>query len=89
MLIGVFMNMRNSYPYTHRPAFPTDLAVKIARKASIMASRLEEQATRAMVRDAQRALDRGVPADTIAREMGLPAGPATQGEGQKSEGSES
>ncbi|MNF01671.1 hypothetical protein D3C80_2006930 [compost metagenome] len=44
----------------------------IARKASIMASRLEDQAIRTMVRDAQRALDRGVKAEEIAREMELP-----------------
>ena len=80
---------KRDYSRPPRAPFPRALAAGIARKASIMASRLEEQATRAMVRDAQRALDRGVPADTIAREMGLPAGPATQGESQKSEGSES
>ena len=80
---------QNDYSRPPRTPFPRALAAGIARKASIMASRLEEQATRTMARDAQRALDRGVPADTIAREMGLPAGPTTQGEGQKSGGSES
>ena len=80
---------RDDYARPQRAPFPAALATMIARKASIMASRLEEQATRTMARDAQRALDRGVPADTIAREMGLPAGPTTQGEGQKSGGSES
>ena len=81
--------MKKDYTRPKRAPFPRALAAGIARKASIMASRLEEQATRAMVRDAQRALDRGVPADTIAREMGLPAGPATQGEDQNSGDSES
>lgn len=55
----------------HKP-FPTALATMIARKASIMAARLEDQAVRSMVRDAQRALDRGMSADVIAREMELP-----------------
>ena len=55
----------------HKP-FPTALATMIARKASIMAARLEDQAIRSMVRDAQRALDRGIGVDAIAREMALP-----------------
>lgn len=55
----------------HKP-FPTALATMIARKASIMAARLEDQAVRSMVRDAQRALDRGISADVIARDMELP-----------------
>ncbi|PBJ10367.1 hypothetical protein [Pseudomonas sp. ACN5] len=63
-----------AYDYTRpqRAPFPTELATMIARKASIMASRLEDQAIRTMVRDAQRALDRGVKAEEIAREMELP-----------------
>lgn len=72
---------KEDYSRPKRAPFPRDLAAMIASKASIMAGRLEAQATRAMVRDAQRALDRGVPADTIAREMGLPTGSATQGDG--------
>jgi hypothetical protein len=70
------MNKRSQHPddYTrpqHAP-FPPALATMIARKASIMAARLEDQAIRSMVRDAQRALDRGVATDVIAREMELP-----------------
>jgi hypothetical protein len=55
----------------HAP-FPASLATMIARKASIMAARLEDQAVRSMVRDAQRALDRGLDAEQIAKEMALP-----------------
>jgi len=64
--------MKDDYTRPKRAPFPAALAAMIARKATIMASRLEEQAIRAMVRDAQRALDRGIAADVIAREMGLP-----------------
>ena len=60
------------YSRPKRRPFPTALATMIARKASIMASRLEDQAIRAMVRDAQRALDKGINVDVIAREMELP-----------------
>ena len=75
--------MKDDYSRPKRAPFPRDLAAMIARKADAMARRIEDEAITQMVRDAQRALDRGVPADTIAREMGLPAGPATQGEGKK------
>lgn len=64
--------MKEDYARPKHVPFPAALAAMIARKASIMASRLEEQAIRAMVRDAQRALDRGISADVVAREMGLP-----------------
>jgi hypothetical protein len=47
------------------------LAEMIARKASVMAQRLEDQAITQMVRDAQRALDRGTDVEQIAREMEL------------------
>jgi hypothetical protein len=65
--------MKSSTDYS-RPvsrAFPAELATMIARKASIMAQRLEDQAMRQMVRDAQRALDRGTDVEQIAREMEL------------------
>ena len=65
-------NLAPDYTRPQRAPFPTELATLIARKAPIMASRLEDQAIRTMVRDAQRALDRGVNADEIAREMELP-----------------
>ncbi|WP_019411092.1 hypothetical protein [Pseudomonas psychrophila] len=55
----------------HEP-FPRDLAAMIACKASIMAARFEDQAIHSMVRDAQRALDRGVTVSDIARDMQLP-----------------
>lgn len=76
--------MKEDYSRPKPKPFPRDLAIMIARKASIMASRLEEQATREMVREAQRSLDRGVKADVIAREMGLHAGPGPQGAVQES-----
>lgn len=62
----------DDYTRPKQTPFPTALATMIARKASIMAARLEDEAIRSMVRDAQRALDRGVPTDVIAREMELP-----------------
>ncbi|ATV20372.1 hypothetical protein CFN58_29910 [Pseudomonas avellanae] len=65
--------MKSSTDYS-RPvsrAFPAELATMIARKASIMAQRLEDQAIRQMVREAQRALDRGLSADQIAKELSL------------------
>nr|WP_315438600.1 hypothetical protein [uncultured Pseudomonas sp.] len=65
--------MKDDYSRPKRAPFPTQLAAMIARKASIMATRLEDQAIRTMVRDAQRALDRGMPVEQIAREMELPA----------------
>ena len=43
----------------------------IAHKADAMARRIEDEAITQMVRDAQRALDRGVPQMEIARVMGL------------------
>lgn len=75
---------KNDYSRPPRAPFPRALAAGIARKASIMASRLEEQATRTMVHDAQRALDRGITAEVIAQEMGLPTEPDPQGEARKS-----
>lgn len=65
-------NSADDYSRPKRTPFPTALATMIARKASIMASRLEDQAIRAMIRDAQRALDKGINVDVIAREMELP-----------------
>ncbi|MDD1134651.1 hypothetical protein [Pseudomonas shahriarae] len=72
--------MKKDYARPQRAPFPTELATMIARKASIMASRLEEQAIRAMVRDAQRALDRGISADVVAREMELPPSKSAENE---------
>lgn len=43
----------------------------IARKADAMARRIEDEAITQMVRDAQRALDRGVPQIEIVRVMRL------------------
>ncbi len=51
--------------------FPRALAASIARKAEAMARRFEEQATEQLVRDAQRALRRGMTPERIARELGL------------------
>lgn len=65
--------MKDDYSRPKHAPFPTQLAAMIAQKASIMATRLEDQAIRTMVRDAQRALDRGMPVEQIAREMELPA----------------
>ena len=63
--------MNHDYSRPKHAPFPTELAAMIARKASIMAARLEDQAIRTMVRDAQCALDRGVTAPEIADQLGL------------------
>ena len=60
-----------SYPNIKRPAFPTELAEKIARKAEIMGKRLEEQAINEMVRAAKGALGRGESPEQISRDLGL------------------
>lgn len=76
--------MKDDYARPKHAPFPAALAAMIARKASIMAARLEDQAIRAMVRDAQRALDRGLALADIAREMELlPAGAAKAKNTQK------
>lgn len=62
---------KKDYSRPQRAPFPRALAVSIARKASIMASRLEEQATRTMVHDAQRALDSGHTQAEIEAQLGL------------------
>lgn len=62
---------KDDYTRPQHVPFPAGLAAMIARKASIMAQRLEDQAIRAMVRDAQRALDRGVTAPEIEHQLGL------------------
>ena len=59
------------YSRPKRRSFPRDLAIMIARKADSMARKVEDAAIAQMVRDAQRALDRGVSQVEIAREMGL------------------
>jgi hypothetical protein len=63
--------MSNDYTRPKHAPFPHDLAERIARKAVTLASRFEDHAVKQMVRDAQRALDRGVPQAEIIREMGL------------------
>lgn len=62
---------KHEYSRPQRAPFPRVLAVGIARKASNMAARFEEQAIKQMVRDAQRALDRGVTAPEIEHQLGL------------------
>lgn len=57
-----------------RKPFPRELAEMITRKADNMARRFEEQAMQQLVRDAQRALDRGASVEQIVRELGLPCG---------------
>ena len=64
--------MKDDYTRPKRAPFPTGLAERIARKASIMAARLEDQAIRTMVREAQRGLDRGMTEAQIGRELELP-----------------
>jgi hypothetical protein len=66
--------MSDDYTRPKRAPFPRSLASMIARKASALAQRLEEQAIRSMVRDAQRALDRGTSEAEIARMLELPGG---------------
>lgn len=65
------MKSRTDYSRPARQPFPVALAEMIARKASVLAQRLEDQAITQMVRDAQRALDRGTDVEQIAREMEL------------------
>ena len=60
-----------SYPNIKRPAFPVELAEKIARKAEIMGKRLEEQAINEMVRTAKAALGRGESPADIEVQLGL------------------
>lgn len=63
--------MTEDYSRSQRTPFPRDLATMIARKADVIARRLEDQAIKQMVRAAQRALDRGMTPTDIAREMDL------------------
>ena len=63
--------MKDDYSRPKSAPFPRELAAMIARKADVMARRLEDQAVKQMVRAAQCALDRGVTQTDIAREMGL------------------
>ena len=64
--------MTEEYSRPKPKPFPRALAASIARKASIMAARLEDQAIRTMVREAQRGLDRGMTEAQIGRELELP-----------------
>ena len=63
--------MKNDYSRHKSVPFPRELAVMIARKADVIARRLEDQAIKQMVRAAQRSLDRGMTQTDIAREMNL------------------
>ncbi|MDY7558975.1 hypothetical protein QN366_08790 [Pseudomonas sp. CCC3.2] len=63
--------MTTDYSRPERAPFPRDLAAMIARKADALARRFEDQAIKAMVRDAQRALDRGESQANIVRELAL------------------
>lgn len=63
--------MKDDYARPKSAPFPRELATLIARKADVLAKRLEDQAIKQMVREAQRALDRGMSHTDIAREMGL------------------
>lgn len=63
--------MTEDYSRPKSKPFPRDLAAGIARKASAMASALEDNAIRQMVREAQRALDRGETTATIEKQLGL------------------
>lgn len=63
--------MTEDYSRTKPKPFPRALAASIARKASIMASDLEDKAVRQMVRDAQRALDQGDTVSEIEKQLGL------------------
>lgn len=65
------MSLHNSFPRTRRPAFPTELAEKIARKAEIMGKRLEEKAIKEKVWAAKGALGRGESPADIEIQLGL------------------
>ncbi len=62
---------KEDYSRPKRAPFPRELAAMIAHKADAMARRIEDEAITQMVRDAQRALDRGVPQIEIVRVMRL------------------
>lgn len=62
---------QDDYSRPKRAEFPRGLAAMIARKADAMARRVEDQAITQMVRDAQRALDRGISQAEIAQQLGL------------------
>lgn len=63
--------MTEDYSRPKSKPFPRDLAIMIARKADVIARKLEDQAIAKMVREAQRALDRGMSQTEIARDLGL------------------
>ena len=62
---------KEDYSRPKRAPFPRELAAMIVRKADAMARRIEDEAITQMARDAQRALDRGVPQIEIVRVMRL------------------
>lgn len=57
--------------YRKAAPFPRALATKIARKADVMAKRFEDQIVRELTITARSALNRGVDAEQIERELGL------------------
>lgn len=63
---------KRDYSRPERTPFPRELAVMITRKADAMARKFEDEVTRRLVRDAQRALDQGYSLGQIAKELGLP-----------------
>ena len=63
--------MTEDYSRPKSKPFPRELAIMIARKADVIARKLEDQAIANMVREAQRALDRGMSQAEIARDLGL------------------
>lgn len=66
--------MKRDYSRPERQPFPRELAVMIAGAAARLAKRFEDQATRQLVKDAQKALDQGQSVAEIARQMGLTGG---------------
>lgn len=61
----------SNYPASRRTPFPRALAIKIARKAEVMAKRFEDQALNEMTRAARSALSRGVDPDEVAKQLQL------------------
>lgn len=58
--------------YRRKPApFPRSLAVMIARKADVMAKRLEDRVVTELTLSARSALNRGMEVEQIVRELGL------------------
>lgn len=62
---------RDYLPTPKKVAFPTDLALRIVRKATALSEEFEDKALSQLKRDAEKALAAGVDPSVIIREMNL------------------